>query len=165
MNMYVCMGGYMNAWRARKGLIIAHHMPLLLFIDSCVTTLAPDKDSSPSYPIIDYYGCLDYSTCYLKVIAAAQALDSMNKACSFISGNEWTRLEGEAGICSCYGTKNSELTSKWQSGRWSKEVVSELIYFRKARKVGKSAYYSWLLYVKAKDVELKVSSEIVKKVA
>ncbi|XP_064417185.1 zona pellucida sperm-binding protein 3-like [Latimeria chalumnae] len=38
--------------------ITANHMPLLLFIDSCVATLTPDKDSSPRYPIIDYHGCL-----------------------------------------------------------------------------------------------------------
>nr|XP_014351605.1 PREDICTED: zona pellucida sperm-binding protein 3-like [Latimeria chalumnae] len=38
--------------------IAANHMPLLLFIDSCVATLTPDKDSSLRYPIIDYHGCL-----------------------------------------------------------------------------------------------------------
>uniref|UniRef100_H2ZZG9 Zona pellucida sperm-binding protein 3 n=1 Tax=Latimeria chalumnae TaxID=7897 RepID=H2ZZG9_LATCH len=37
---------------------IMNHVPLLLFIDSCVATLTPDKDSSPRYPIIDYHGCL-----------------------------------------------------------------------------------------------------------
>ncbi|XP_059495971.1 zona pellucida sperm-binding protein 3-like [Stegostoma tigrinum] len=35
-----------------------NHMPLKLYIDRCVATLSPDKDSSPGYSIIDYNGCL-----------------------------------------------------------------------------------------------------------
>ncbi|XP_059495978.1 zona pellucida sperm-binding protein 3-like [Stegostoma tigrinum] len=35
-----------------------NHMPLKLYIDRCVATLSPDKDSSPRYSIIDYNGCL-----------------------------------------------------------------------------------------------------------
>ncbi|XP_051900472.1 LOW QUALITY PROTEIN: zona pellucida sperm-binding protein 3-like [Pristis pectinata] len=34
------------------------HMPLKLYIDWCVATLSPDKDSTPRYPIVDYNGCL-----------------------------------------------------------------------------------------------------------
>ncbi|XP_061451418.1 zona pellucida sperm-binding protein 3-like isoform X2 [Rhineura floridana] len=35
-----------------------NHMPLRLFVDSCVATLSTGRDSIPRYPIIDYKGCL-----------------------------------------------------------------------------------------------------------
>nr|XP_060611938.1 zona pellucida sperm-binding protein 3-like [Anolis sagrei ordinatus] len=35
-----------------------NHVPLRLFVDSCVATLSPGTDSAPRYPIIDYKGCL-----------------------------------------------------------------------------------------------------------
>ncbi|NXJ15506.1 ZP3 protein, partial [Odontophorus gujanensis] len=34
------------------------HVPLRLFVDSCVAALSPDGDSSPHYAIIDFNGCL-----------------------------------------------------------------------------------------------------------
>ncbi|XP_051847841.1 zona pellucida sperm-binding protein 3 [Antechinus flavipes] len=34
------------------------HVALKLFVDSCVATLSPDKNSEPRYSIIDYRGCL-----------------------------------------------------------------------------------------------------------
>ncbi|XP_078285519.1 zona pellucida sperm-binding protein 3-like [Rhinoraja longicauda] len=37
---------------------MTNHMPLKLYIDRCVATLSPDKDSIPRYNIIDYNGCL-----------------------------------------------------------------------------------------------------------
>ncbi|XP_067879916.1 zona pellucida sperm-binding protein 3-like [Heterodontus francisci] len=37
---------------------MTNHMPLKLYIDHCVATLSPDKDSTQSYSIIDYNGCL-----------------------------------------------------------------------------------------------------------
>ncbi|XP_043540906.1 zona pellucida sperm-binding protein 3-like, partial [Chiloscyllium plagiosum] len=37
---------------------MANHVPLQLYIDRCVATLSPDKDSTPRYSIIDYNGCL-----------------------------------------------------------------------------------------------------------
>ncbi|XP_072420933.1 zona pellucida sperm-binding protein 3-like [Chiloscyllium punctatum] len=37
---------------------LANHLPLKLYIDRCVATLSPDKDSTPRYSIIDYNGCL-----------------------------------------------------------------------------------------------------------
>ncbi|XP_078078847.1 zona pellucida sperm-binding protein 3-like [Mustelus asterias] len=37
---------------------MTNHMPLKLYIDRCVATLSPNKDSTPRYHIIDYYGCL-----------------------------------------------------------------------------------------------------------
>ncbi|XP_072420924.1 zona pellucida sperm-binding protein 3-like [Chiloscyllium punctatum] len=37
---------------------MANHVPLKLYIDRCVATLSPDKDSTPRYSIIDYNGCL-----------------------------------------------------------------------------------------------------------
>uniref|UniRef100_A0A8D0BND9 Zona pellucida sperm-binding protein 3 n=1 Tax=Salvator merianae TaxID=96440 RepID=A0A8D0BND9_SALMN len=35
-----------------------NHVALRLFIDSCVATLSPERDSSPSHTIIDFHGCL-----------------------------------------------------------------------------------------------------------
>uniref|UniRef100_A0A8D2IU67 Zona pellucida sperm-binding protein 3 n=1 Tax=Varanus komodoensis TaxID=61221 RepID=A0A8D2IU67_VARKO len=35
-----------------------NHMPLRLFVDRCVATLSPGRQSTPLYPIIDYKGCL-----------------------------------------------------------------------------------------------------------
>ncbi|XP_041033004.1 uncharacterized protein LOC121271247 [Carcharodon carcharias] len=37
---------------------MTNHMPLKLYIDPCVATLSPDKDSTPRYSIIDHNGCL-----------------------------------------------------------------------------------------------------------
>ncbi|XP_078387202.1 zona pellucida sperm-binding protein 3-like [Cetorhinus maximus] len=37
---------------------MTNHMPLKLYIDRCVATLSPDKDSTPRYSIIDHNGCL-----------------------------------------------------------------------------------------------------------
>ncbi|XP_060708864.1 zona pellucida sperm-binding protein 3-like [Hemiscyllium ocellatum] len=37
---------------------LANHVSLKLYIDRCVATLSPDKDSTPRYSIIDYNGCL-----------------------------------------------------------------------------------------------------------
>ncbi|NWX87395.1 ZP3 protein, partial [Nothoprocta pentlandii] len=35
-----------------------NHVPLRLFVDECVATLTPDKNSSPRYALIDLHGCL-----------------------------------------------------------------------------------------------------------
>uniref|UniRef100_A0A8C0IZW0 Zona pellucida sperm-binding protein 3 n=1 Tax=Chelonoidis abingdonii TaxID=106734 RepID=A0A8C0IZW0_CHEAB len=35
-----------------------NHVALRLFVDSCVATLTPDRDSSPHYAVIDFNGCL-----------------------------------------------------------------------------------------------------------
>ncbi|XP_044835745.1 zona pellucida sperm-binding protein 3-like [Mauremys mutica] len=35
-----------------------NHVALRLFVDSCVATLTPDRDSSPRYAVIDFNGCL-----------------------------------------------------------------------------------------------------------
>ncbi|NXX40324.1 ZP3 protein, partial [Tricholaema leucomelas] len=35
-----------------------NHVPLRLFVDSCVAALSPGTDSSPHYSIIDFNGCL-----------------------------------------------------------------------------------------------------------
>ncbi|XP_061098191.1 zona pellucida sperm-binding protein 3-like [Conger conger] len=38
--------------------IQANHVPLRVFMDTCVATLAPSMDSVPRYAFIDYQGCL-----------------------------------------------------------------------------------------------------------
>ncbi|XP_044129758.1 zona pellucida sperm-binding protein 3-like [Bufo gargarizans] len=37
---------------------IKNHVPMMLFVDSCVATLTPDETSNPHYDIIAYNGCL-----------------------------------------------------------------------------------------------------------
>ncbi|XP_069779031.1 zona pellucida sperm-binding protein 3-like [Narcine bancroftii] len=41
---------------------LINHMPLKLYIDQCVASLSPSKDSTPRYTIIDFHGCLVDST-------------------------------------------------------------------------------------------------------
>uniref|UniRef100_A0A665TJT9 Zona pellucida sperm-binding protein 3 n=1 Tax=Echeneis naucrates TaxID=173247 RepID=A0A665TJT9_ECHNA len=35
-----------------------HHVPLRIYVDSCVATVSPDPGSQPSYPFISNHGCL-----------------------------------------------------------------------------------------------------------
>ncbi|XP_066485267.1 zona pellucida sperm-binding protein 3-like [Tiliqua scincoides] len=35
-----------------------NHIPLRLYVDSCMATQTPDSDSTPRYTILDYHGCL-----------------------------------------------------------------------------------------------------------
>uniref|UniRef100_A0A8C6JQZ2 Zona pellucida sperm-binding protein 3 n=1 Tax=Melopsittacus undulatus TaxID=13146 RepID=A0A8C6JQZ2_MELUD len=35
-----------------------NHIPLRLFVDDCVATLSPDRNSSPRYALVDLSGCL-----------------------------------------------------------------------------------------------------------
>ncbi|XP_065544305.1 zona pellucida sperm-binding protein 3-like [Lathamus discolor] len=35
-----------------------NHVPLRLFVDDCVATLSPDRNSSPQYALVDLSGCL-----------------------------------------------------------------------------------------------------------
>ncbi|NXJ32887.1 ZP3 protein, partial [Ciconia maguari] len=58
------------------------HVPLRLFVDSCVAALSPGTDSSPHYAIIDFNGCL-------------------------VDGS-WAPVEGTRDICSCCETGNCE---------------------------------------------------------
>ncbi|XP_074863191.1 zona pellucida sperm-binding protein 3-like [Carettochelys insculpta] len=122
-----------------------NHVALRLFVDSCVATLSPERDSSPRYAVIDFNGCLVdgrsddstsafvsprprqdmlqftvdvfrfagdasnliYITCHLKVTAAEQAPDALNKACSFSkASNTWLPVEGTRDICSCCESGN-----------------------------------------------------------
>ncbi|XP_069042988.1 zona pellucida sperm-binding protein 3-like [Lepisosteus oculatus] len=41
-----------------------------------------------------------YITCLLKVTAASQSVDSLNKAC-YATGNVWTSVDGSDQVCSC----------------------------------------------------------------
>ncbi|KAL7976785.1 hypothetical protein Chor_008734 [Crotalus horridus] len=125
----------------RKG----NHLPLRLFIDTCMVTSKPDGDSDPQYKILDFHGCLIernshdvgpsfisprlrletlqftipasqiardersliYMACHLKVTAAAQEPDFLNKACSFNRERKiWLPIEGSMEICNCCETKD-----------------------------------------------------------
>lgn len=37
---------------------LGHHVPLRVFVDSCVATVSPDPNSQPRYPFINNHGCL-----------------------------------------------------------------------------------------------------------
>ncbi|XP_030434503.1 zona pellucida sperm-binding protein 3-like [Gopherus evgoodei] len=149
-----------------------NHVSLRLFVDSCVATLTPDRDSSPHYSVIDFNGCLVdgksddttsafisprprqdtlqfmvdvfrfagearnliYMTCHLKVTAAEQAPDPLNKACSFNkAGNIWSPVEGTRDICRCCETGNCGLAGqsrrvrpldRWPRRRFQRDVTS-----------------------------------------
>ncbi|XP_039347724.1 zona pellucida sperm-binding protein 3-like [Mauremys reevesii] len=150
-----------------------NHVALRLFVDSCVATLTPDRDSSPRYAVIDFNGCLVdgksddttsafisprprqdtlqfmvdvfrfagdarnliYITCHLKVTAAEQAPDPLNKACSFNkAGNIWFPVEGTKDICRCCETGNCGLLgrqsrrakslNRWPGEHFQRHVVS-----------------------------------------
>ncbi|XP_054858283.1 zona pellucida sperm-binding protein 3-like [Eublepharis macularius] len=49
------LGDVMNIQATVNG---ENHVALRLFVDTCVATLSPERDSSPRYAIIDYNGCL-----------------------------------------------------------------------------------------------------------
>ncbi|KAJ6664181.1 hypothetical protein lerEdw1_008397 [Lerista edwardsae] len=122
-----------------------NHVALRLFIDNCVATLSPDRDSAPQYSIIDFNGCLIdgrlddstsafvspritqdslqftvdafrfsgddrdliYITCHLKVTAADQSPDPLNKACSYNKArNTWLPVEGTGDTCRCCEARN-----------------------------------------------------------
>uniref|UniRef100_A0A8C3FMM0 Zona pellucida sperm-binding protein 3 n=1 Tax=Chrysemys picta bellii TaxID=8478 RepID=A0A8C3FMM0_CHRPI len=155
-----------------------NHVALRLFVDSCVATLGPDRDSSPRYAVIDFNGCLVdgrsddttsafvsprprqdtlqfmvdvfrfagdasdliYITCHLKVTAAEQAPDALNKACSFNkAGNIWSPVEGTRQICSCCETGNCGLVGgqsrsvnpldRWSGRRdsWGREDQADVV--------------------------------------
>ncbi|XP_077684562.1 zona pellucida sperm-binding protein 3-like [Eretmochelys imbricata] len=148
-----------------------NHVALRLFVDSCVATLGPDRDSSPRYTVIDFNGCLVdgrsddttsafvsprprqdtlqfmvdvfrfagdasnliYITCHLKVTAAEQAPDALNKACSFKKAdNIWSPVEGTRQICSCCETGKCGLVEgqsrrvnpldRWSGRRFQRDV-------------------------------------------
>ncbi|CAM5087252.1 unnamed protein product [Natator depressus] len=150
-----------------------NHVALRLFVDSCVATLSPDRDSSPRYAVIDFNGCLVdgrsddttsafisprprqdtlqfmvdvfrfagdarnliYITCHLKVTAAEQAPDPLNKACSFNkAGNIWSPVEGTRDICRCCETRNCAFLGgqsgrgspldRWSGRRFQRDVAS-----------------------------------------
>ncbi|NXG05860.1 ZP3 protein, partial [Sakesphorus luctuosus] len=42
----------------QAGVDAGNHVPLRLFVDSCVATLTADRTSSPQYAFIDFHGCL-----------------------------------------------------------------------------------------------------------
>ncbi|XP_043859553.1 zona pellucida sperm-binding protein 3 [Dromiciops gliroides] len=128
----------------QAGVHTGSHVALRLFVDHCVATLSPDKNSEPRYGIIDHHGCLVdglsdsssafraprprpdtlqftvdmfhfvndsrkliYITCHLRVTAADQTPDQINKACSFNkSTKSWVPVEGPPDICTCCHTKD-----------------------------------------------------------
>ncbi|XP_028652057.2 zona pellucida sperm-binding protein 3-like [Erpetoichthys calabaricus] len=46
-----------------------------------------------------------FITCRLKVTLASQAIDSLNKACTYITGlSQWTSVDGSDPVCSCCDT-------------------------------------------------------------
>ncbi|XP_066491559.1 zona pellucida sperm-binding protein 3-like [Tiliqua scincoides] len=145
-----------------------NHVALRLFIDNCVATPNPDRDSSPQYSIIDFNGCLIdgrlddstsafvsprirqdslrftvdafrfsgdardliYITCHLKVSAADQSPDPLNKACSYNKArNTWSPVEGIGDICRCCEARNcgqSQRTpQRWRGfgGRFRRDVL------------------------------------------
>ncbi|CAI9540143.1 unnamed protein product [Staurois parvus] len=73
-----------------------------------------------------------YITCELRVTAASQAPDSMNKACSYRkSTSSWSALEGSNDICQCCDTGTCSASSgpRWfggssgrERGHWKRDI-------------------------------------------
>ncbi|MGH0187948.1 UNVERIFIED_CONTAM: hypothetical protein FKN15_027289 [Acipenser sinensis] len=140
-----------------------NHMPLRLFVDSCVATMVPDRNASPRYVFIDNSGCLVdakvsgsgsrfisprvqntklqlrldafrfysdprssiYITCHLKVAAASQNVDSVNKACSFTaSSSRWSSVDGSDQVCSCCNTGSCGTGAPYRGRRGSEAAGS-----------------------------------------
>ncbi|XP_066577564.1 zona pellucida sperm-binding protein 3 isoform X2 [Amia ocellicauda] len=134
----------------------ASHVPLRLFVDSCVATLTSDPTSSPSYTFIGNHGCLIdgkvtgssslfmprslnstllqmqldafrfhqdarssiYISCQLTATAASQAVDSMNKACTFNTGaNRWQSVDGSDQVCGCCDSSCGSAARYFRRGR------------------------------------------------
>ncbi|XP_066577029.1 zona pellucida sperm-binding protein 3 [Amia ocellicauda] len=138
----------------------ASHVPLRLFVDSCVATLTSDPTSSPSYTFIGNYGCLIdakvtgssshfmprpqdvtklqlvldafrfhneanssiYLTCHLKVTAASQAVDNLDKACQPV-GNSWSSVDGSDQVCSCCDSSCNPLSGSRLIGRFGRDLA------------------------------------------
>ncbi|XP_041094121.1 zona pellucida sperm-binding protein 3-like [Polyodon spathula] len=146
------LGDVMNLEASVEG---TNHVPLRLFVDSCVATVVPDRTASPRYVFIDHSGCLVdakgsgsrsrfvsprvqsdklqlkldafrfysdsrstiYITCHLKVTAASQNVDSVNKACSFTAGSgRWSSVDGSDSVCSCCNTGSCVASSRRRRG-------------------------------------------------
>uniref|UniRef100_A0AAZ3SHB8 Zona pellucida sperm-binding protein 3 n=1 Tax=Oncorhynchus tshawytscha TaxID=74940 RepID=A0AAZ3SHB8_ONCTS len=107
-----------------------HHVPLQVFVESCVATLVPDINSKPRYSFIENDGSqflprsqdhklqiqletfifkqqyekmdLIYITCHLKATAASSPTSAEGKACSFVNG--WWSADGDDQVCGCCDT-------------------------------------------------------------
>ncbi|XP_035288481.1 zona pellucida sperm-binding protein 3-like [Anguilla anguilla] len=117
---------------------LSGHVPLRIFMDTCIATMDPDMNSEPRYAFIQNHGCLSdahvkgshaqfmprfldeklqvkmdafvfpegfpeseiYIACQLRVTAASESTDAMNKACSYVNGR-WQSVDGEDAVCSC----------------------------------------------------------------
>ncbi|XP_069043752.1 zona pellucida sperm-binding protein 3-like, partial [Lepisosteus oculatus] len=68
-----------------------------------------------------------YITCLLKVTAASQSVDSLNKAC-YTTGNVWTSVDGSDQVCSCCDsscpTTKSRHWMRMKRDQGSKEVAA-----------------------------------------
>ncbi|KAM4602176.1 zona pellucida sperm-binding protein 3-like [Polymixia lowei] len=47
-----------DVMRIEASVLQAHHVPLRVYVDSCVATLDPDPNSQPRYPFVSNHGCL-----------------------------------------------------------------------------------------------------------
>ncbi|XP_069722664.1 zona pellucida sperm-binding protein 3-like [Phaenicophaeus curvirostris] len=67
------------------------HVPLRLFVDDCVATLSPDRNSSPRYALIDLNGCLvdgrsdDTTSAFISPRPRQETLQFMVDAFKFVA--------------------------------------------------------------------------------
>uniref|UniRef100_A0A8C6Y782 Zona pellucida sperm-binding protein 3 n=1 Tax=Naja naja TaxID=35670 RepID=A0A8C6Y782_NAJNA len=129
----------------RKG----DHLPLHLFINTCMAISKAFGDTALQYNILDFHGnyhdvgpsfiiprtwletlqftipasqiareenCI-YIACHLKVTAAAQEADFLNKACLFNRerNHNWLPIEGSMEICNCCETGDCGSPGKHKS--------------------------------------------------
>ncbi|XP_040202800.1 zona pellucida sperm-binding protein 3-like [Rana temporaria] len=104
--------------------------------DSSSAFISPRIDSDSLQFTVDafrfqnVYESTIYITCQLRVTAATQVPDSMNKACSYSKAtSSWSAVEGSNDICRCCDTGTCSAPSgergflgSFERGRWKRDI-------------------------------------------
>ncbi|KAK1153335.1 zona pellucida sperm-binding protein 3-like [Acipenser oxyrinchus oxyrinchus] len=78
-----------------------------------------------------------YITCHLKVAAASQNVDSVNKACSFTaSSSRWSSVDGSDQVCSCCNTGSCGTGAPYRRRRGSEAADSMMLDWESDARVG-----------------------------
>ncbi|KAK1153334.1 zona pellucida sperm-binding protein 3-like [Acipenser oxyrinchus oxyrinchus] len=78
-----------------------------------------------------------YITCHLKVAAASQNVDSVNKACSFTaSSSRWSSVDGSDQVCSCCNTGSCGMGAPYRGRRGSEAADSMVLDWEGDARVG-----------------------------
>ncbi|KAF3857203.1 hypothetical protein F7725_009062, partial [Dissostichus mawsoni] len=102
-----------------------HHIPLRVYVDSCVATATPDPNSQPRYPFISNHGCLSDiepagAKSYFMQRSQEDKLHFQLKAFKFqqITGIQWVASGGDNKVCGCCESSCSE-------PRWKRSLAAD----------------------------------------